>query len=161
MDFAIFVKIETIHGMKRSGCIRMAAVILLIFSGISLSAQNVIYVSPDGRDSADGSESRPMASIEAAQIRARGIEGPCTIMLRGGHQNNRQYGIHRDNRMVENIFEELDAPGEWSHDSEACRLYYYPVAGEDVHICRFEVPALKHLVEIRGSADNPAMVQRQ
>lgn len=292
MDFAIFVKIETIHGMKRSGCIRMAAVILLIFSGISLSAQNVIYVSPDGRDSADGSASRPMASIEAAQIRARGIEGPCTIMLRGGeyrlsrtlvltpedngltikgcagekatvkggselrlrwkiyrdgiyvaetpqgtaidmlivdgkirsmarypdydstavrfngtsadatsperirswshpeggylhamhahdwgdfhyriegvnedgtlmlaggHQNNRQYGIHRDNRMVENIFEELDAPGEWFHDSEACRLYYYPVAGEDVHICRFEVPALKHLVEIRGSADNPAM----
>lgn len=35
------------------------------------------------------------------------------LELKGGWQNNRQSGLHPDNRMVENIFEELDAPGEW------------------------------------------------
>lgn len=33
------------------------------------------------------------------------------LMLEGGWQNNRQSGLHAKNRMVENIFEELDAPG--------------------------------------------------
>ena len=35
------------------------------------------------------------------------------LTMEGGWQNNRQSGLHPDNRMVENIFEELDAPGEW------------------------------------------------
>lgn len=34
--------------------------------------------------------------------------------MEGGWQNNRQLGIHPDNRMVENIFEELDAPANGS-----------------------------------------------
>jgi len=33
----------------------------------------------------------------------------------GGWQNNRQMGMHKVHRFVENIFEELDAPGEWFH----------------------------------------------
>lgn len=266
-------------------------VALLAFNCLSLTAQYRIYVSPDGSDAAEGSESRPLASIEAAQLKARSIDGTRTIMLKGGeyrlsrtlvltpedngltigscpgervtikggpelklrwkrfkggiyvartpkdikidvlivdgairsmarypdfdstavrfngtsadatsaerimswshpeggylhamhahdwgdfhyringvnedgtlileggHQNNRQHGMHKDNRMVENIFEELDAPGEWYHDSRAGRLYYYPTVAEDIRSCRFEAPQLRHLVEIRGSRENPA-----
>ena len=42
------------------------------------------------------------------RITGRNPDG--TLELEGGHQNNRRSGIHPDNRMVEGIFEELDAP---------------------------------------------------
>ena len=35
------------------------------------------------------------------------------ITKEGGWQNNRGGAVHKDIRFVENIFEELDAPGEW------------------------------------------------
>ena len=41
-----------------------------------------------------------------------------TVAYEGGWQNNRQMGMHKDFRMVENIFEELDAPGEWFHNAQ-------------------------------------------
>lgn len=53
------------------------------------------------------------------------------LMLEGGWQNNRQSGLHAKNRMVENIFEELDAPGEWFYQAESSTLYYYPMPDED------------------------------
>ena len=39
----------------------------------------------------------------------------------GGWQNNRPAGCTKQFRFVENIFEELDAPGEWFHDRERAR----------------------------------------
>ena len=39
------------------------------------------------------------------------------ITYEGGWQNNRPMGMH-DIRFVENIFEELDAPGEWFLDAK-------------------------------------------
>lgn len=77
------------------------------------------------------------------------------LQLEGGHQNNRKSGLHPDNRMVENIFEELDAPGEWFYDSSESTLYYYPLPGEDIHTAKLEVPVLKRLVEFRGSEGEP------
>lgn len=77
------------------------------------------------------------------------------LTLEGGWQNNRQYGISHENRMVENIFEELDAPGEWYYDASKSILYYYPVPGEDIHRATVEVPQLKHLIELRGTEKNP------
>lgn len=77
------------------------------------------------------------------------------LKLEGGWQNNRQSGLSRDNRMVENIFEELDAPGEWYYDASQSLLYYYPMADEDIRALKFETPQLKHLVELRGSGQNP------
>jgi hypothetical protein len=35
------------------------------------------------------------------------------VTFEGGWQNNRRYGMHDRHRFVENIREELDAPGEW------------------------------------------------
>ena len=77
------------------------------------------------------------------------------LMLEGGWQNNRQSGLHAKNRMVENIFEELDAPGEWFYQAESSTLYYYPMPDEDAETTVFETPILKHLIEFRGSEQQP------
>lgn len=77
------------------------------------------------------------------------------LEMEGGWQNNRQSGLHPDNRMVENIFEELDAPGEWYYAAAEHTLYYYPLEGENVSQLLFESPQLKHLIEFRGTEANP------
>ena len=51
--------------------------------------------------------------------RITGKDAGGEVTYEGGWQNNRQMGMHKDFRMVENIFEELDAPGEWFHDAES------------------------------------------
>ena len=73
----------------------------------------------------------------------------------GGWQNNRRLGIHDKYRFVENIFEELDAPGEWFLDSKTSTLYFYPPAGVDPNKAMIEGVALRHLVEFRGSQLKP------
>jgi hypothetical protein len=73
------------------------------------------------------------------------------ITYEGGWQNNRQMGMHKQHRFVENIFEELDAPGEWFHDAKSSTLYYYPPAGVDLKTATIEVVRLRHLVEFRGA----------
>ncbi|MGJ8634658.1 MAG: right-handed parallel beta-helix repeat-containing protein, partial [Luteolibacter sp.] len=77
------------------------------------------------------------------------------VTYEGGWQNNRQMGMHKDHRMVENIFEELDAEGEWYHNAETNTLYYKPVAGTDLNLARVEVVRLRHLVEFQGSEEDP------
>lgn len=60
------------------------------------------------------------------------IEGKTTkdsLDMVGGWQNNRPAPMHSLYRMVENIREELDAPGEWFYDKEKNKLYYI--------ICRY------------------------
>lgn len=77
------------------------------------------------------------------------------LSIEGGWQNNRPYGLSKDNRMVENIFEELDSPGEWFYDKTSSTLYYYPLIGENINKAKIEVPLLKHLIEIKGTIKNP------
>lgn len=87
--------------------------------------------------------------------RITGKDDSGQLKMEGGWQNNRRSGLHKQNRMVENIFEELDAPGEWFYDSQEAILYYYPLPGEDLAKATFEVPQLKHLIEFRGTEQNP------
>jgi hypothetical protein len=87
--------------------------------------------------------------------RITGKDKKGNLVMEGGWQNNRQSGLHRENRMVENIFEELDAPGEWFYKAAEATLYYYPLPGEDVAKASFESPQLRRLIEMRGSASNP------
>jgi hypothetical protein len=47
-----------------------------------------------------------------------------TITCESGWHYNRQMGMHDAHRFLENIFEELDAPGEWFHDRTTQTLYY-------------------------------------
>ncbi|MGB2807421.1 MAG: PDZ domain-containing protein [Sedimentisphaerales bacterium] len=78
-----------------------------------------------------------------------------TITYEGGWQNNRKMGMHAEHRFVENIFEELDTAGEWFHDTKTSTLYYYPTKGTDLENVTIEIVRLRHLVEFRGSQENP------
>ncbi|MGE3313414.1 MAG: hypothetical protein AB7O66_25910 [Limisphaerales bacterium] len=77
------------------------------------------------------------------------------LRYEGGWQNNRRLGMHDRYRMVENIFEELDAPGEWFHAPAHDRLYLRPPDGEDLARATIEVVRLRHLIELRGTPDRP------
>lgn len=77
------------------------------------------------------------------------------VTYEGGWQNNRQLGMHKDFRMVENIFEELDAPGEWFHDAQKNTLYFKPPEGINLKTAKVEVVRLSYLVEFDGSETNP------
>jgi alpha-L-fucosidase len=77
------------------------------------------------------------------------------ITFEGGWQNNRPMGMHSQFRFVENIFEELDAPGEWFLDTKTSTLYFFPPAGLDLARATIEGVRLKQLVEFRGSQKAP------
>ena len=77
------------------------------------------------------------------------------ITYEGGWQNNRPSGMHPQFRMVENIFEELDAPGEWFLNGKTSTLYFYPPEGLDLSNAVIEAVRLRHLVEWRGTARAP------
>jgi hypothetical protein len=87
--------------------------------------------------------------------RITGKDADGEVTYEGGWQNNRKMGMHKDFRMVENIFEELDAPGEWFHNAKTDTLYYMPEAGTDLKSAKVEVVRLRHLVEFDGSVDKP------
>lgn len=75
---------------------------------------------------------------------------------RGGWQENRAGKPHMEHRMAENIFEELDAPGEWFFDREAQWLYYCPADGVDLGSAAVDaVFELPHLIEIYGDTELP------
>jgi hypothetical protein len=77
------------------------------------------------------------------------------VTYEGGWQNNRRMGMHDKYRFVENIFEELDAPGEWFLNSKTRTLYFYPLQGVDVAKAVVEGVRLRHLVEFRGTDKQP------
>jgi Right handed beta helix region len=56
---------------------------------------------------------------------------------------------------VDNVFEELDAPGEWYLDKQKGLLYYMPDAATDLTSALVEVPFLENVIEFRGSERNP------
>ena len=78
-----------------------------------------------------------------------------TLNLEGGWQNNRPSEMHPVYRIVENIREELDVPGEWFYDRNKKKLYYMPLKDEDMSAVKIEVVRLKHLIEINGTQSEP------
>src|SRR4030095_16053422 len=64
-------------------------------------------------------------------------------------------GMHKEYRYVENIFEELDAPGEWYHDPKSHTLYFYPPEGMDLRSAVVESVRLRHRVDFRGDEKSP------
>jgi hypothetical protein len=83
-----------------------------------------------------------------------------TIAYEGGWQNNRQMGMHNRYRFVENIREELDAPGEWFHDRKTNQLLFLPPAGLDLARATIEVATLKGLIDVRGTREKPVRFLR-
>ncbi|MBV7531489.1 right-handed parallel beta-helix repeat-containing protein [Chitinophaga sp. sic0106] len=62
--------------------------------------------------------------------RITGVNPDTSLQLSGGYQNNRQMGMHKTIRYVENIFEELDTAREWYYDKAQRFLYYKPAGGK-------------------------------
>ncbi|HEY3333255.1 MAG TPA: PDZ domain-containing protein [Capsulimonadaceae bacterium] len=83
-----------------------------------------------------------------------------SVKFTGGWQNNRQMGMHQQQRYVENIFEELDAPDEWFLDTKTHTLYYYPPIGIDLSKATIESAHIASLVELRGDESNPVRYVR-
>ncbi len=78
-----------------------------------------------------------------------------TLAYEGGWQNNRPSPMHPSQRMVENIREELDAPGEWFFDADSNALYYMPEQGRLPNDLTFVASRLESVVELKGTAETP------
>jgi hypothetical protein len=71
----------------------------------------------------------------------------------GGYQEARGSGINNGQHFyIENIFEELDVPGEWYYDYTSQTIYFYP-NGTDPRTAEVAVPISASIVSIIG---NPA-----
>lgn len=78
------------------------------------------------------------------------------LVFEGGWQNNRSSNPHESYRMIENVFEELDAPGEWYYNSDEAWLYYKPATGIVLNEVVVEIVSnSKHLIEIYGDIKTP------
>ncbi|MFM7180058.1 MAG: PDZ domain-containing protein [Verrucomicrobiales bacterium] len=77
------------------------------------------------------------------------------VTYEGGWQNNRPMGMHAKYRMVENIREELDAPGEWFHDAKTNQLFLMPLPGMEPEKTAFVGVRLASLIEFKGTAGKP------
>ncbi len=84
-----------------------------------------------------------------------GVNAEGTPQLEGGWQGNRADRPHELYRFVENVFEELDAPGEFFADSKTRTLYVYPPAGIDLPTALVQAVSLRHLIELRGDIAVP------
>ncbi len=78
-----------------------------------------------------------------------------SLVLEGGWQNNRPAPMHAEHHYVENIFEELDAAGEWYYQQETGLLFVYPPANVRMDKAVFERTALNELIKIQGSSKRP------
>ncbi|AEI50413.1 PDZ domain-containing protein [Runella slithyformis] len=86
-------------------------------------------------------------------IKGKNDKGELT--LEGGWQNNRPAPMHKQYRFVENIREELDAPGEWFFDRPTRTLYFFPPQNINLSTALVEVSALKNTIELRGTTEKP------
>ena len=79
-----------------------------------------------------------------------------SLLLEGGWQNNRPAPMHKEHRFVENIFEELDAPGEWFYNTATGIIYLYPSNGINLKTALFERSVLDDIIHIKGSEQESA-----
>ncbi len=87
--------------------------------------------------------------------RVLGKSSKGSLELEGGWQNNRPDRMHELYRFIEHVFEELDAPGEWYHDREGSRLYFYPPEEVNILEAQVETVSLRHLIEFQGNREAP------
>ncbi|MDR0891729.1 MAG: right-handed parallel beta-helix repeat-containing protein [Mediterranea sp.] len=62
---------------------------------------------------------------------------------------------HNSPFYLTNARELLDRPGEWYHDIDVRRIYYYPREGEDMDGAEALVPAIETLVQVEGTLEHP------
>ena len=62
---------------------------------------------------------------------------------------------HNSAFYLTNARELQDIPGEWYHDIDARKVYYYPREGEKMQEAEVIVPAVETLVRVEGTLDRP------
>ena len=62
---------------------------------------------------------------------------------------------HNSAFYLTNARELQDVPGEWYHDIDARKVYYYPWEGEKMQEAEVIVPAVETLVRVEGTLDRP------
>lgn len=72
---------------------------------------------------------------------------PRPMVVPGGERNSAFY--------LTNAIELLDEPGEWYHDINTRKVYYYPRKGEDMKSASVIAPAVETLVQVEGTLDRP------
>ncbi len=87
--------------------------------------------------------------------RITGVDSEGNLQMEGGWQNNRPSKMHEKYRFVENIFEELDAPGEWWLDKTKHILYYYPPQSIAITKATLQVAQFKNTIELKGTESQP------
>lgn len=103
----------------------------------------------------------PVQEIRGTEIR---MAEPCwsnstrRVMLPSGARTANLVGpagVGKRPSYVENAFELLGTPGEWYLDRREHRVYYTPLAGEEMAAADVEMPAIETLIEGRGTAAAP------
>jgi hypothetical protein len=129
---------------------------------------NAKYLNGSAADAIDPKRAKHWANPKGGYIHAlhqylwgdqhyviTGKDADGKVTYDGGWQNNRPRPMHAQYRFVENIFEELDSPGEWFLNKETNTLYFYPPMGLDLNTAVVETVRLKHLVEFQGTPESP------
>jgi hypothetical protein len=70
--------------------------------------------------------------------------------------NNRGSGLHATYRMVENIYEELDAAGEWFYRKSTGQLFFWPPAGTNLSTATIELASQDELLRFVGTSGTTA-----
>lgn len=74
------------------------------------------------------------------------------LQLKWVGDNNRGSVANPNRQVAENIFEELDAPGEWFYNTTTGKLYFYPQKGMDINKAVFTGATQEELIKFVGSS---------
>ena len=70
--------------------------------------------------------------------------------------NNRGSGLDATHRMVENLFEELDAAGEWFYRKSTGQLFFWPPTGTNLSTATIELASQDELLRFIGTSNATA-----
>ena len=87
---------------------------------------------------------------ESFTITGKNADNTLNLKWSGDNDNGQNY--HPTYRMVENIFEELDAPGEWFYRRSTGQLYFYPPAGTNLKTALIELASQDQLISMVGTS---------
>ena len=65
----------------------------------------------------------------------------------------------RQRYYIENVFEAMDAPGEWYYNRDTQALYYKPMPGEDMTQAQVVAPKLDQLLSVTGTPNTGRFAQ--
>jgi hypothetical protein len=78
-----------------------------------------------------------------------------TLRYEGGWQiNSGNQPMHKEYLFVENVFEELDAPGEWFLNEQTSTLYFYPPASLDLDRATVDIVRLTNLITVGDASSD-------